>query len=170
MSIQLPFLFDYNDEYKKQNETILMVDQKKVNLRVEERKNVDLDDLITFFIEGKRYNPGFDYIGMDTMRDFWIWLGYNPDEVNGFPLMTILEDCRVLKRKLDQQFDADDIEYVTYKLYEYFITYLGRDPKTINLNFDDYREIKSWLGLSPPDPEVNHDATLRRFEEIIVNT
>ena len=136
-----------NDEinmYRQQIEAILNVDEERINLRNKERNEVDPEDLITFFIEEGRYTPGRGIFNINMARDFWIWLGYDPDEVKEFGHDTLISDVKVFDRILKKRFplgQEPEISFESEQLHEYFVTHLGHDAKTITLSVEDYNNL-----------------------------
>lgn len=130
----------------------------------EELHNITLEDLVTFFIIKKQYIPGHSILDINMVKEFWIWSGYDPEEVEKFHRDVILEDRSYFEDWLQKEF----LNYEPKQLYDYFIIHLACDPQKITLVKEDYGNFITWLGSKIPDDDpTNVEQTLRCWEKII---
>lgn len=136
----------------------------------EELDKVTLEDLVEFFINKKQYIPGRSILDINMVKEFWIWSGYDPEEVEKFHRDLILEDRSYFEDWLKKEFPntEPEISFGIEQLYEYFVTQQGHDAQKISLTQEDYGNFITWLGFKLPDDDPNNvEITLRCWEEII---
>ncbi len=157
-------------EYRHKILDILDAHYEQKYAHQEELHSVTLEDLTIFFIDEKRYIPGRSILDIGMVKDFWIWSGYDPEEVEEFHRDLILEDRAYFEDWLKKEFpnNEPEIEFEIYQLYDYFIGKQDYDPQTITLCYEDYGKFIRWLGYKDPgDDPINVELTLRCWEDII---
>lgn len=154
------------NDLRHEIELILKADMERVQSRDEARQKVAVEDLVTFFVEGKRYTPGHGSLEISMVKDFWIWSGCSLEEVYNFGYDTLLDDRYSFYRKIATKFPSEEV-IETAKLHEYFVVHLGRDAKTINISVKDCYNFFSYLGVTPPKDPFILEMSIRSFEDNI---